>query len=301
MLLPQANPAAERESFRSAIQEPPMAWAAPTLLRFWHLCSLDAPTVAVVWSLSFAWAAGVRLPLWAPVLLALGTWVVYVGDRLLDTHKALDIGTESSLRDRHFFHWRHRRTFVPLALIATVAGLGIILTCMPTGFRERNSLLAFAALAYFSGVHRPPGLRLPRVTLVSKEFLVGILFTAGCALPVLTRIPHRLIPSTPLIAMLPAAVFFAGLAWLNCAAIERWETGNACGIAWIGCALGSAGIPAAILLRFVDLRVAMLILTGSLSALLLVLLDKRRERMTPLALRTYADVVLLIPLVLWVR
>lgn len=57
---------------------------APLLLRYWHLSSLDAPTVAVVWSLGFAWAAGVRLPVWIPILLALVAWAVYIGDRLLD-------------------------------------------------------------------------------------------------------------------------------------------------------------------------------------------------------------------------
>jgi len=57
-------------------------WVAPVPLRLWHLASLDAPTVAVVWTLGFAWAASVRLPPWIPVLLALATWAVYVADRL---------------------------------------------------------------------------------------------------------------------------------------------------------------------------------------------------------------------------
>lgn len=62
------------------------AWAP---VKLWHLSSLDAPTVAVVWSLGFGWAAGVRLPFWVPVLIALGTWAVYIGDRLLDARSAL--------------------------------------------------------------------------------------------------------------------------------------------------------------------------------------------------------------------
>ncbi|MEI4861391.1 hypothetical protein Q8G41_27770, partial [Klebsiella pneumoniae] len=51
----------------------------PRILTLWHLASLDAPTVAVVWALSFAWAAGVHLTPWTPLLLASGTWSVYVG------------------------------------------------------------------------------------------------------------------------------------------------------------------------------------------------------------------------------
>ena len=78
-----ANPSA-REVLAPGAPRPQPLWDAPIPLRFWHLASLDAPTVALVWSLGFAWAAGVGLPVWAPLLLALVAWAVYVGDRLLD-------------------------------------------------------------------------------------------------------------------------------------------------------------------------------------------------------------------------
>lgn len=309
MPIPLAHPATKRRNFRSAEvdasrsvticdQSACAPWSAPTLLRFWHLCSFDAPSVAVVWSLGFAWAVGVRLPIWTPALLALGTWAVYIGDRLLDAHRALASGLSFSLRDRHFFHWRHRRALVPLAVMASATALGIIVVCMPAAFRERNSLLGFAALAYFSGVHRPRRIRLPRVNLVSKEFLVGVLFTIGCVLPTLVRIPIRVSRPMPAGTILVAAFFFAALAWLNCAAIQRWESGDANGIAPMGCMLGCAGIAAAMALCFVDARVAALLLSGSVSALLLALLDRRRYQLTPLALRACADVVLLTPLAL---
>jgi hypothetical protein len=312
MPIPLANPATPRRNFGStetragrssmAHDKPARApWSGPVLLRSWHLCSLDAPSVAVVWSLSFAWAAGVRLPGWTPVLLALGTWAVYIGDRLLDAQKALHRGLSFSLRDRHFFHWRHRRTLLPLALIASAAALGIIVICMPPAFRERNSLLGFAAAAYFSGVHRPRRIRLPRITPLSKEFLVGVLFTIGCVLPALVRIPIRVSGSMPVGTVLVAGFFFAALAWLNCAAIQRWESGERSEIARMGCTLGCVGIAAAMALCLVDGRVAALMLAGSLSALLLALLDRRRKQMTPLALRACADVVLLTPLLLLLR
>ena len=51
---------------------------APAPLRLWHLASLDAPTVAAVWGLAFAWAAHIALPRWIPALLALGTFVAGV-------------------------------------------------------------------------------------------------------------------------------------------------------------------------------------------------------------------------------
>lgn len=61
----------------------------PLLFRLWHLSSLDAPTVAIVWSLAFAWTANVRLPWWVLVLLPLGVWTVYVADRLLDARAGI--------------------------------------------------------------------------------------------------------------------------------------------------------------------------------------------------------------------
>lgn len=89
---------------------------APAPVRLWHLLSLDAPTVAAAWSLGFAKAAGVRLPAWVPLLLALVTWVVYIGDRLLDARTALRTEQVHQLRQRHLFHWQHRRGIFPLAL-----------------------------------------------------------------------------------------------------------------------------------------------------------------------------------------
>ena len=84
---------------------------APRPLRLWHLLSLDAPTVAVLWSLGFAKVAGVRLPGWVPVLLALMTWCVYISDRLLDARSAVHERQIRRLRQRHRFHWQYRRIF----------------------------------------------------------------------------------------------------------------------------------------------------------------------------------------------
>jgi hypothetical protein len=48
-------------------------------------------------------------------------------------------------------------------------------------------------------------------------------------------------------------------------------------------------------------RPAALIAAGAVSALLLALLDSLRDHLTPLALRVFADLVLLTPLALLVR
>ncbi|MDE3187302.1 MAG: hypothetical protein KGM96_07235 [Acidobacteriota bacterium] len=287
---------------------PLRAWArlcpldAPASLRLWHLASLDAPTVAVAWALAFAWAAGVRLPAWVPVLLALGTWTVYISDRLLDARSSLRSGALHRLRERHFFHWRHRRVLLPVAVIAGAAAAAIIFILMPVVIRERNSVLGVAALAYFSGVHsrrRAPSWLGPAL---SKEFLVGVLFTAGCALPTLTRMRLASAPGAAIWLMLAPVAFFAALAWLNCHAIERWESGrHAARIFTAAGLLACIGLLLATVFASIEPRAAALLAAGAASALLLALLDRARDRLTPLALRAAADLVLLTPFVLVLR
>jgi len=277
----------------------------PALLRLGHLTSLDAPAVAGLWALCFASAARIHLPGWVPLLLVLGTWSVYVGDRLLDARRALASDQTRSLRERHYFHWRHRRLLIPLAASAAAAAATIIFSKMPAALRERDSVLALAALVYFSGVHLPgaqrriPTLLVPAPSrlapLRSKEFLVAILFTAGCALPTLTRL-HG-VSTASLAALLLLIAYFACLAWLNCAAIECWESGGASRIGARALVLGGAGLLGGVACAAANLPMGLALIAGAASALLLGVLDRRREKLTPVSLRCAADLVLLTPIV----
>jgi hypothetical protein len=352
--------------------------ALPAPLRFWHLASLDAPTVALAWSAAFAWAAHVRLPLWVPILLALTVWSVYIADRLLDARTALRCAEFHRLRERHYFHHRHRRVLLPLAIVAATAAACIVFTLMPPIARERNSILAAASLVYFTRVHSGRGLAplLPKFLMpkiVPKEFLVGLLFAAGCALPALSRIPIHVSAGAAQHAhslfypLLIDAAIFALLAWLNCHAIDRWEsdlnvqfehgffspsgatfkrkvagsdlaTGSVlkstAAVAKADSAVKGAGfsphsqptnrVPAlvsernlanpsrnrifsssallaatsllfAALLFSTQPRSAALLASAAASAFLLALLNRLRARLTPIALRTAADLVLLVP------
>lgn len=292
MPLPLANPlAGEFRTTGSTLIETPQP------VRLWHLASLDAPTVAVVWSLAFARAAEVRLPAWVPVLLALGTFAVYVADRLLDARRALHTGNVESLRERHFFHWRHRRILAPLACAAALIATVIVFSEMPAALRERNSVLAVAALAYFSGVHLP---RRPRwlTPLLSKELLVGLLFTAGCALPTLTRMHFE---AAKLCAVLAAMSFCAALAWLNCYAIDQWESAASARLPFAATLIAVAGLLLAAVSFSTQPRIAALFAAAATSAILLALLDRHRARLAPLALRACADLVLLTPVALLLR
>ncbi len=269
---------------------------APPPLRFWHLASLDAPTVAVVWSLAFAWAAHTLLAAWVPVLLALGTFAVYVGDRLLDARAALCSGNPGYLRDRHWFHWRHCRVLALLAAAAAAVAAVLSFALMPAAIRQCDSVLAAAALAYFSGVHAQRRQIVPRFVFASKELLVGILFASGCAAPTLSRMHFAANPR--LWPLLAAFAFFAALAWLNCCAIERWESGDASHVSAPAVLLFILGLLLADAFTRSAPRIAVLLIAGAAAVLLLTFLDGFRTRLTPLALRTAADFVLLTPLAL---
>jgi hypothetical protein len=268
----------------------------PAPLRMWHLTSMDAPTVALVWSLSFAWAMRVRLPSWIPLLLVLGTWTAYVGDRLLDALMGFRSGDCKCLRERHYFHWRHRRILLALAACACFVVIAIIFKAMPLTARNPDSFLAVAALAYFSGVHY--GHRLPGLLrkLFSKELLVGALFAAGCALPTFSRLRLSSNAAASLWPLIVVAVFFAAVAWLNCHAIEHWESEDSSSISFAAATIGLAGLVLVWLIAPILSRTGALLAAGTASALLIALLDSTKTRLTPLALRVLADVVLLTPI-----
>jgi hypothetical protein len=283
------------------------SWPGTNAFHLWHLSSLDAPSVAVVWSCALAWAAGIRLPLWAPLLLALVTWTVYIGDRLLDARAGQRVPAEHDLRERHYFHWRHRMVLTTCAIAAASSSAWMILTLLPAAARAPDSAVGAATLAYFSGVHarrRLPGVAHPWLALFfTKEFLVGVLFTAGCLLPTWSQ--GRSASGTGWLAriVLPA-VFFTALAWLNCYAIARWESARP-GMALkrvrrIACGLGSAGLVAAFFAAAAEPRVAALLAMGAASAFLLAMLEVVRERISALTLRAAADLVLLAPALLMV-
>lgn len=270
---------------------------APVTLRLWHLTSLDAPTVAFVWTLAFAWAARIHVPLWLPIVVSLSAWACYIGDRLMDARKArrnaARLYESNSLRERHHFHWRNRKLLLPIAVLAACAALILVLRFMPLHAQERDSALAFAAFAYFGSIHAVTG---KRRTLLPKELLVAIVFTLACAAPAFTRASSR-----SELLLVPIAILIA-LAWLNCHAIETWESSfiqTANGIHKLAYPLSAVAFVIAATAAFLHTpRIAALLAMASLSAALLGLLDRHREHLTPLALRIAADLVLLTPLAL---
>lgn len=130
-------------------RSPSAVWDAPAPLRYWHLGSFDAPTVAACWAWGLAWAAHAAVPPWALLLLSLVVWVIYVLDRLIDVCTALP----DQLRERHFFHWRHRRLLLAMAALASAIAGWIVAVRLPRFALRPDSLVAAGTLAYMFSVH----------------------------------------------------------------------------------------------------------------------------------------------------
>lgn len=283
-------------------------WSGSLVLKYWHLISLDAPAVAVTWAFAFAWAAHVHLTMAAAAPLGLTVWAIYIADRLLDVRAGLRHPGGTRLEERHWFHWRHGRALGAVAVAAAAAAAWMVEGHLPVRALRRDSLMGLAALAYFSNVHGR-GLRAGWVTriwkragrkrswlgMVSREVLVAVIFSAGCALPVLPMAPASL-PRT-YVAVAAPAVAFAVLAWVNLRAIEVWETsrGSVARVALGGAAIFLAGAGA---LVWVQPRGALVLMAAGVSALLLAGLGAIREGMDRVTLRAAADAVLLTPLLL---
>lgn len=234
------------------------------------------------------------------MVLALIVWAVYVGDRLLDARAGMQSPPLHLLRERHYFHWRYRRILMPVAGAAAAAAAALVAMCLPARARVPDTALAAATLVYFSGVHSRGRIR-PVEWLLSafssRAFLIGVLFTAGCLLPAAAQVAPGTSGSLVRVLALPA-VFFAVLAWLNCHAIGRWESAApvlANGVARKAGVVAAAGAGLALLAGAAAPAVGWLMAAGTASALLIVLLEYLRGRLTPLALRAAADLVLLTP------
>jgi hypothetical protein len=180
-------------------------------LALWHLLSLDAPTVAALWTCFIARAAHASIPAALPAAMFLAVWLVYAADRLLDSRHlfSTDHRSLNELEARHLFHFRHRRVFLsimPIAGLTVTALLPELLPATLSLYLMEASLL----LGWFILVHTTHS-RLP------KELVVGLYFAAAAFTPTLVRRPAASA------AMLLDAALFAMLCMLNCLFIHAWQ------------------------------------------------------------------------------
>ena len=244
-------------------------WLWPNLL------ALDAPVVAVVWQQFLAAAAGVRVPVVAAVVLGLVVWGVYLGDRWLDARRGV------RTTDRHRFTAEYLRATGVVAVVALLAA-AVLATRLPERYLEVGGVAALTLAGYFVIVHATPEGLLPG----AKEATVGLVFGSGVAIPLIAD------SSSLVTAWLSGVVAFAGLCWLNCALINKWEERPPdAPPRWA--ILFAAGLAiAAAVVAGPPTRTPILASTG-----LLALLHLARSRVPTRVRRVLADLVLLTPLV----
>lgn len=132
--------------------------------------SLDAVAVVVFWAVALGRLATGQVSVSAVLILGLATWLVYVGDRLLDVRR----GTKVS--DRHCFYARYAGRFAVGWGIALVATFVVAISELPLRQFELASCVAVGVFTYWAVLCAicSKGLR-----LLFKRLLVPIILSAG--------------------------------------------------------------------------------------------------------------------------
>ncbi len=242
---------------------PPLSlfdWISPrSWLKYWHLLSLDAPSVAALWVAFLGWSAGVRLSAFDPLAMFVAVWILYVADRLLDARPLatkppgmpqaafpeLPEFTFPELEERHRFHHRHRRTLLPCLVAATILLAWLLHRLAPPvlhWYAILASLLAGWLLLVHAGAGPLSATRRSGImqsetqeletrksetrvseTLVSKTRRLPKELAVGLFFPAAVVIPTGARAPALCVALVMPALLFAGLCTLNCLFLYAWE------------------------------------------------------------------------------
>ena len=207
---------ARTETPRGAESHGGAVGACAQALLLWHLLSLDAPTVAVLWTVFLARLAHVVLPAGTCLGMGVGVWVLYVLDRLIDAHPIAPrehAGRRQELELRHLFHYRHRSAFAVTLVFAAIL-LAVLLPRISHAAAGLYLVEAAVLGGYFLLIHAAS----PRIRgSVPKEFMVGLFFAGATFVPVVSE-THGYRPTLML-----DALFFSAVCTLNCLYIYAWE------------------------------------------------------------------------------
>jgi hypothetical protein len=230
--------------------------------------------------------------------MAITVWMLYAADRLMDA-RLLDASPthHEDLEARHYFHHRHRTSFLLGILTASIA-LAVLLPSIDVKAIHLYLILGGMVAGYFILIHATRSAhRLP------KEIAVGLCFAAATFIPTVARRPELRLP------LLPSALFFAALCSFNCLFIYAWEHEDH-GTNQPTHAItrhAIANLPLLTLLLTLA-SAALAIFDGNtarsipcavaISAALLLLLHNRRHNIARTTLRAAADLALTTPLLL---
>jgi hypothetical protein len=264
---------------------------------WWNIVSVDAPTVAMVWALLYAYASNVRLSTADEIVLSLVIWAIYMSDRLLDGWTAKN---RTLLQERHLFCARHRVALMCLVALASAAIVWVTAERLPPMEVSAGMRLGAIIGVYMAGVHAGRGW----ITgYVPKEVAVGVLFAAGTTLPVWSQ--SRGFSWDVWLSL----ALFALLCSLNCVSIECWENRLSEDVwlqtphpfvSWANPLINRLAAVLAVLAMIVFFTrhtkgsSGLEVLAVSLAALLILLLNCCRHRLSRPALRVLADVALVV-------
>lgn len=183
------------------MKRPPW-WQWPNIL------SLDAPIIAVIWQETFARAFDAPVSLPERAVLFLAVWCVYAADHVAD---GLRLGAPADATARHRFAFQHRIFLGALVLVAGLSALALLPALSLRVILIGTSLAGIVGL-YFLWNHFA-GEKLARQW--AKEFVIGLVFAAGCALVPLLAAPEP--------ARFLSVVLFALVCMANCLLIARLD------------------------------------------------------------------------------
>ncbi len=266
-------------------------WLWPNLL------SLDAPIVAILWQLLVARCLGLQLNPYEIILLGAAVWLIYAADRVLDAMRSSPHNGEPT---RLLFYRRNIRTSTVAVLCAALAIAPLAHWLLaPAMFRAGLWLAAWIA-AYIASIHLVP---LEWRSRWPREFVVALFFTIGTFLAIWIAAGEDL---RGLAA--PAALFLL-LCWVNCCAIEFWESPQGretstmhASTRWL--AMHSSRVALSIAVLSLALEWASLLPSGFFVAPLLsgaafYALTTLRPKLAPDFLRVAADLALCTPVLVF--
>ena len=272
-------------------------------LSVWHLLSLDAPTVAALWTWFLASANHVHLPVSSTLSMALAVWMLYAADRLMDVRLlVIDPTRREDLEARHYFHLRYRTAFLTGILLASLA-LAALLPRLDAAAIRLYLILGGLVAGYFILIHATGSDAVQEEVAhrLPKEVAVGLCFAAATFIPTVARRPDLRL------TLLPIALLFAILCSLNCLFIYSWEhedrrvnrpTHVITRVALRNLvSLTSVLACSSIVLALFDRHVSSSIPSASaLSAVILLALHRRRHAIARTTLRAAADLALATPI-----
>ena len=275
----------------------------------WHLLSLDAPTVAALWTWFIAASNQIHLPLASALAMALAVWTLYAADRLMDARlmdaRALDTQPHlfADLEPRHYFHHRHRTAFLTGILLVSIA-LALLLPRLEASAIRLYLILGAFVFGYFVLIHVTRSAAAQHIAhRLPKEIAVGICFAAATFIPTVARHPELRL------ALVPPALLFGTLCSLNCLYIYAWEHPHhhrdihihpitrlaLQHLSLLTTLLAASGAALALFDRQSPWPISCAI---AIAAILLLLLHHRRLTLDPVTLRAAADLALTTPILL---